>query len=141
MHSISLRLAASLTVLAAAGCSVLPIYTPTPTDARVTVIGIGRVSMCTKGAGYQLEPVTAGKHAIVMVPTGQRVQLTSTMQFSGHQVISTCTPSLAFTPAAGKSYVFNSGLAAGQCFTELVVDDKSTASGVAPEPTLTRPAC
>ncbi len=137
----ALRAAALLALLASAGCNVLPVYSPTPTDARVTVIGQGETTMCTKGTGYKFEPSMSGKHRTVMVPTGQRVKLMSTMQFSGYQVISTCHPALSFVPAAGKSYIFNAGLAAGQCFSELVVEDKSTATGVAPERTLARPTC
>lgn len=136
-----LRAAAMLTLLAAGGCTVLPVYAPTPKDVRVTVIGLGQPTMCTSGTSYRLETGMHGKHRSVMVPTGQRVRLSSLMQFSGHQVISTCQPALSFVPQSGKSYIFNAGLAEGQCFSELVAEDKTTATGVAPEPSLGGPSC
>lgn len=135
------RLAAALTLLALAGCHAVPIYTPGPTDVRVTMLGRATPTMCVNSTPYRLEPVVTGNMPYFMVPTGQRVKLEGAMSFGSTSSTATCAPAISFTPAAGKSYVMNAGLTEHKCFIELVAVDTSTATGLAPEPTVGAPTC
>jgi hypothetical protein len=143
-HTTPLPAAAGL--LAAAlllgGCASLgPMYESGPTDTTVTLIGMGRPFMCTGGVAYQLNTVVKDKATTIRVPVGQRVQLSSYIYITGYNVTSSCSPTISFIPAPGTSYILNSGLADGQCFTELVREKADSPTGVVPEPTLAGLGC
>ncbi|MFL6659465.1 MAG: hypothetical protein ACJ8GW_15410 [Massilia sp.] len=144
IHATPLQAAASLLVAALllGGCaSPLPYYESTPTDATVTVIGMGRPAMCTGGAGYRFNLQWKDQSTSIKVPVGQRVQLSSYIYIQGYNVTSSCNPTLSFIAAPGKSYILNAGLANGQCFSELVQEKADSPTGVAPEPTLAGLGC
>jgi hypothetical protein len=134
--------AAAAACLLCACAAPLPTYQPQPSDVHVSVIGTQRLSMCVKQQSYSLATRDDGNgKRSISVPAGARVMLSNYMSYQGYNVISSCHPSLSFKPLAGTSYFLHSGLSAGQCFIELVRADNSSATGVAPEPSVGEPAC
>jgi len=122
-------------------CSILPTYEPKAADATISFVGIGRPSFCSRAGRFSLDVIEADGYRTAKVPVGERISVWNYMSFDGYNVISTCMPMLAFTPAAGKSYILNAGLADGKCFIELVREDKSRDTGVALEPSMAQPGC
>jgi hypothetical protein len=121
-------------------CGVVP-YQPTPQDVLVPVklVGMGSPRMCRDGKFYSLTTDAAGD--TVRVPAGQRITFGTYMYFDGYNVSYSCLPQLSFVPEAGRSYVSNSGLRDQRCFVELVREDVSRDTGVAPELSLGAPYC
>ena len=120
-----------------AACGAVP-YQPGPNEvlAPVKLVGLGSPRMCMDGKLYSL---SADKSETVKVPVGQRITLGSYMYFDGYNVSFSCMPQLSFMPQAGLSYVSNAGLRDQRCFVELVREDASRETGVAPEPSLGPP--
>lgn len=135
------RLLCAAAALLLSACHSLPVYEPTASDASIAFIGMGRPAFCTASGRYGLDVVAADGYRSAKVPAGQRLTLWTGMTFDGYQVISRCSPALAFTPAAGGSYIVNAGLSSGQCFIELVREDKSRDTGVALEASVGKPEC
>jgi len=122
-------------------CSTLPTYEPKAADATISFVGMGRPSFCSRAGQFDLDVIEADGYRTAKVPTGSRITIWNFMSFDGYNVVSSCSPTLAFTPVSGKSYILNAGLADGKCFIELVREDKSRPTGVALEPSLAQPGC
>lgn len=128
--------------LALAGCSSLPVYQPTASDADVRIVGYGSPRICMDKARHNVETTGEGLNQSFKVPTDKRVTLTSFVYISAGNASHSCSPSLSFIPESGKKYVMHTGLGASQrCFVELVQDDPTTTTGVAPVKTLGHPEC
>ena len=119
-------------------CGVVP-YQPTPQDVLVPVklVGMGSPRMCRDGKLYSLPADASGES--VKVPSGQRITFGTFMYFDGYNVSYSCLPRVSFVPEAGRTYVSNSGLRDQRCFVEVVREDLSRDTGVAPELSLAPP--
>jgi hypothetical protein len=126
-----------------AACNTLPTYTPAPGEETVGVrfVGFGRPSICFEGKSYQLDLTPSNGQYVARLPADKRVMVFSYQSVQGYQVISTCSASLSLTPKSGRPVVINSGIDGGRCFVESVVEDASTSSGVALDPSVGPPRC
>ncbi len=137
----TLRLLIGAAALLLSACHTLPTYQPVAGDPTVSFVGMGKPSFCTKAGRFQLDVTEADGYRTARVPAGQRISMWSYMSFQGYQVITTCMPTLAFTPQTGSAYIVNAGLNNGKCFIEVVREDKSRDTGVALETSAGRPEC
>ena len=142
MSLISRAFQASL-LLTLAACNTLPTYTPAPGENTVGVrfVGFGRPSICFEGKSYQLDLSADNGQYVARLPTDKRVMVFSYQSVQGYQVISSCSASLSLTPKSGHPVVVNSGIDGGKCFVESVVEDGSTPTGLALDPSVGPPRC
>lgn len=118
-------------------------YVARPDEPMVTVraVGFGRPQLCKDGKYYWAPEVKNVEHAIA-VPAGQRITVGAHLVSDGYQVIHYCRPFLSFEPRVGQTYVMNSALSGdGRCGVELVREDLSSSTGLAVEPSVSRPTC
>ncbi len=130
-----------LAALVLSACGTLPVYQPAAGDPTITFVGMGRPGFCSSAGRFQLDVIVANGFSTAKVPANQRISIWSGMSFQGYNVITSCAPKLAFTPRSGSAYIVNAGLDSGQCFIELVREDKSRPAGVALEMSTGRPGC
>lgn len=135
-------LAASMAIMLTA-CNSLPTYAPAPGDKTVATrfVGFGRPSICFDGKAYQLDLTENKGQYVAQLPADKRVMIFSYQSYAGYQVTSNCSASLSVTPKVGKPLVINSGLDAGRCFVEAVLEDSNTPSGIALDPSAGPPRC
>ena len=142
MSHIFTRMGLLASALVLAGCTVLPVYQPTASDADIRVIGYGSPRICMDKTPHNVETNSADKISSFKVPTDKRVTLTSWVYISSGNAAHSCSPSLSFIPESGKKYVMHTGLGASQqCFVEVVEEDPASATGVVPVKALGRPEC
>ena len=143
MLSCSVRapLLCAIAVLSLSACNSLPYYHPGAGDATVTYVGLGTPSICTKGVSYRLDLTHKDGYSTAKVPAGERITVWNSMAFANALVVSRCAPKLAFTPAAGTNYIVNAGVSYGECFIEVVREDRNRDTGVAVEPSTAPPEC
>ncbi len=137
------RIASACLLLSLVACNSLPVYTPAPGDKTVAVrfVGFGKPSVCFDGKGYQLDLVRDKGQFLAQLPVDKRVMIYSYQSYQGYQVISSCHASLSLIPKAGKPLVVNSGLDAGKCYLEAVLEDSNSPTGLSLDPSVGPPRC
>lgn len=142
MNTVS-RVVSACVLLFLTACNSLPVYTPAPGDKTVEVrfVGYGRPSICFDGKGYNLDLKKDKDQQLAQVPADKRVMVFTYLSYAGYQVTSSCKAALSLTPRAGKPFIVNSGTTGGRCFVEAVLEDNSTATGVALDPSVGPPRC
>lgn len=137
------RAALACAVLPLAACNTLPTYTPAPGEKTVDTrfVGFGRPSICFDGKSYKLDLVEDKGQYVAKLPADKRVLVFTYQSYQGYQVVSSCSASLSLTPKQGHPIVVNSGLNAGKCYVESVIEDRSTPTGLAIDPSVGPPQC
>ena len=135
------RVLSLVAALLLSACATLPVYQPAAADPTVSFVGMGKPSFCSSAGKFQLEVTEANGYSTAKVPANERISIWSSMAFQGYNVTSSCSPAVAFTPRTGSAYIVNAGLSSGQCFIELVREDKSRPAGVTLEQSTGRPGC
>lgn len=122
------------------GCT-LP-YRSTPNAAHVPVTLVNTVSprICIDHQWFRLEVTEQGTTRSVMVPAGKRITLMADDALVP-SASSNCNPMLSIQPAPGTRLALHSAVAGYACFIEVVREDGSTPTGVAPEPSTGPPQC
>lgn len=141
MTSISRLAGAAACAALLQGC--VTTYVARPDEPMVTVrsVGFGRPQLCKDGKYYWAPEAKEVKDGI-SVPAGQRITVGAHLVSDGYQVIHYCRPFLSFEPRVGQTYLMNSALSGdGRCGVELVREDLSTKTGLAVEPSVSRPTC
>lgn len=129
--------AALLAPFALAACNTIPQYTPAPNEKQTTVrlLGWGKPYMCRKGEMFSLPLVEDKGNYKTQVPTGERIGIMNYISVQGYQVVSHCTARASVVPRDGVTLIVNSILPeAGKCGLDVVREDESKETGVAPEP-------
>lgn len=129
--------------LALAGCTTVPVYRPTATEATtpLKVSGWGTITIraCDQTHKDDRQLDVDPRTLTTRIPAGRCLRVNAHRASSGYQVVHYCNVALAFDPMAGTTYVLNSGMVQeGKCFIELVKEDLSTETGVVPEPSARR---
>lgn len=134
----------ALLALAAAvgGCVGLPPYVPGPgvqTSQLQLSPNIAKESlgMCTAAGSYSLVP----KDGKVYVPDDSRVVIWYAFVASGYREISTCAPSIGFTPHHDAAYYADFEVRSQHCGLLVYRQDPQSRTGLALEPTIGRGIC
>lgn len=144
----SLAVAAALSLIA--GCAThveAPAYEPKEGDATLKNYGRGYPLVCSDGVRLNVKPVDPKDWSEYKIPTGKRITISSHMNFTGYNAIAYCTASLSFVPLPNTTYILYSGVsgdankAAVGCLSEVVREDPTTSSGLAPELSAGPPTC
>jgi hypothetical protein len=138
------RASLACALLPLAACNTLPTYVPASGEKTVDVsfVGFGRPSICVDGKSYKLDLTKKNQYQYVaQLPANKRVLVFSYQFYQGYQVMSSCRASLSLTPKFGMPVVINSGLDAGKCYVEAVLEDSSSPTGVALDPSVGPPQC
>lgn len=122
------------------GCTPRYVFSPEEKTAAVKILmNDGQVNMCRDGKLYSLKiDHETGK---ALIPTGKRVALLKSVQYSGYQTTFSCYPRLGFTPKDGETYITDMNLIGNRCLLELVKENDSTDSSVELEPSLGQADC
>lgn len=114
-------------------------FTADEKTAKLRVLHNSNVSMCAQGKVYDLKKLP--KNNVYLVPVGKRVDLSTTLVQHGYNVTYTCTAYLSFVPTEGKSYLMDASAIGNRCTLDLVQEDPSTETGLAPELSTGAPTC
>lgn len=133
-------LLSALPLLLLSGCMVLPTYVARPDEPMATIDSLNFPSpaFCADGVGYKATPDKEGRF---QVPAGSRVSLYSSVQLYDYQVTYSCYPGTSAIFAPGGSYLASVVTTSTGCRVDLVRQDDSTETGLAPEPSLNVPTC
>lgn len=146
MATPNLKRFALLTLVALSGCTVFPVYKPSPAEAtaplKVSGWGIITFRYCDQADKDRKQLDVDAKTLTTLIPAGKRVVVNAYRSDSGYQVVHYCNVRLNFEPEAKSTYVLNSGMVdAGKCFIELVKEDLSTDTGLVLEPSARGGSC
>lgn len=123
------------------GCTTFYQPAPRTTLVPVRLLDPGTPSICIDGQHMGLSETTNGTVRRVLVPAGKRITLHSGVYKNNGVVSAGCSVGVSLIPEAGTRLVLQTNLAGQRCFVNIVREDATTATGVAPEPTLARPQC
>jgi hypothetical protein len=125
----------ALALLAGAACvAPNPPYTFAEGEAKARVLLANgtTVAMMKDKAFYNVEVEKDSHYAVI--PASTPIALGRFLWFQGYRVSYHCYPMVLFRPVPDATYVVDVGVLGDRCVFELVREDPTTRTGLAPEP-------